>query len=205
MQTVSRIRERRSLVGTVALRVVEEFFGADEYKDKPIAIRQYARYAVRPDGPGFWRIPTPENIPSNPKHPNYIKGVDYLESPFIIKTATAFLKNQKYIIPEAGPDGKFDFSGLPSGLFALSAAGVERAFNAFTATGVRPQKLPKFSQAESGTTCSGYANNIRRFTRSRWESLLNACGVEAEEAAIAPADAMAVDGIRDSMYIPSSP
>ncbi|KAJ7804879.1 hypothetical protein B0H14DRAFT_2383394, partial [Mycena olivaceomarginata] len=82
---------------------------------------------------------------------------------------------------------------------------VERAFNAFTATGVRSAAIPKFSKAESGTAVAGYAKNISRFTSSRWGSLLKACGVRAESGVATPEDMMVLDGVRDSMYILSSP
>ncbi|KAJ7821571.1 hypothetical protein B0H14DRAFT_3471477 [Mycena olivaceomarginata] len=52
-RTVARVRERRSAIAASAIGVVEELFNTKEYRDKPTAIRAFAQYAARPDGPGF--------------------------------------------------------------------------------------------------------------------------------------------------------
>ncbi|KAJ7637909.1 hypothetical protein DFH06DRAFT_1478505 [Mycena polygramma] len=107
----------------------------------------------------------------------------------------------QYIIP--GGTGDYDRSGLPHGLFALAAAGVERALKLYTATGVRDAVLPQFKRSTVGTAVAGYGKNIDRFKRSRWESLLAATGASTDGE---PANrAVAIDdSLRDTMYVPSS-
>ncbi|KAF7373957.1 hypothetical protein MSAN_00608200 [Mycena sanguinolenta] len=166
---------------------------------------QDCRWAVRSNGPGFWRIPAPENSPQDPKATGYIKPDDYLESPFIIKVLLLILRKEEFILPtELDPvTNKYDFSNMPSGLLAMAAAGVERALRLYIETGVRPEKLPKFSKSSSGTSVTSYLKNIRRFTRSRWECMLAACGAQTY---MAPSSTpFAFDAYRDFIYTPSSP
>ncbi|KAJ7448740.1 hypothetical protein FB451DRAFT_1567161 [Mycena latifolia] len=202
----SRVRERRSLIAQTALEAVDDFFQTSQFRDQPIATRAYARYAGRVDGPGFWKVPTPENCTLHPQAPGYIKGRGYLESSLIIKTVTAFVGHDEYKMPHPKPDGTLDYSTLPAGLFAMAAAGVERALNLYKATGVRPVAVPKFTKAASGTAVAGYMSNITRFTISRWDKLLEAVGVEAGESDSESEDVLVThDGFRNTMYTPSSP
>ncbi|KAJ7728683.1 hypothetical protein B0H14DRAFT_3000887 [Mycena olivaceomarginata] len=133
---------------------------------------------------GVDAIPSPENSPRDPKAKGYIK---YMDTPLMIKTVAPFLKDTKF----------YDFSGMPIGLFALGGAGVERGVNLYTETGVRPDKPPKFSKAASNTAVAGFVKNIRLFTLNRWETLLDAGGVEEPVAAM--------DDYRGEIYVPSSP
>ncbi|KAJ7874189.1 hypothetical protein B0H14DRAFT_3437869 [Mycena olivaceomarginata] len=117
------IRERRSRTVQTAVDVVDAFYKSKDYIDQPAAIRAHARYALRVDDPAFFKNPTPENCPRNIKDPGYIKPKGYLESDLMIQTVSPFLKNEEFIIPEALTDGTYDFSGMPAGLFSLTAAG----------------------------------------------------------------------------------
>ncbi|KAF7354561.1 hypothetical protein MSAN_01369200 [Mycena sanguinolenta] len=147
----------------------------------------------------------PRTAPQDPKATGYIKPDDYLESPFIIKVLLLILRKEEFILPtELDPvTNKYDFSNMPSGLLAMAAAGVERALRLYIETGVRPEKLPKFSKSSSGTSVTSYLKNIRRFTRSRWECMLAACGAQTY---MAPSPApFAFDAYRDFIYTPSSP
>ncbi|KAJ7195418.1 hypothetical protein C8J57DRAFT_1547271 [Mycena rebaudengoi] len=203
---VCRVRERRSLIGVTALRAVEKLFQGDVYMNQPVAIRSYTAYAAGLDGPGFWKVPTPENCTTDPEAPGYIRAKGYLESPLIIARVAPFLKNEEFGIPQAHTDGKYNFDGImPTGLFSLAAAGVERALNLYTATGILPTALPKFSKTTAGTAVAGYSKNIRAFTASRWTSLLKAGGGLPSVDTVVPVSSTLQDGLRDVMYIPSSP
>ena len=219
---------------------MHEFFQGPDYRDRPIATRGYALYAVRSNGPGFWRVAAPESSPQDPKAKGYIvrhpttlrvaailrrgcqKPDDYLESPFIIQVLSRILKKEEFILPtEVDPvSKKYDFSDMPCGLLAMSAAAVshslrshrieltsivkiERALKLYIETGVRPERLPKFSKVSSGTSVTSYLKNIRRFTLTRWEGILAACG--AQTVASAPLVPFAFDAYRDFIYTPSSP
>ncbi|KAJ6609297.1 hypothetical protein B0H10DRAFT_2438604 [Mycena sp. CBHHK59/15] len=204
-KTVERIRERRSLIAQTGLKVVDETFKGEDYIHQPVAIRTYTKYAARFDGPGFWKEPTPESSPRDPKAPGYIKGSGYLESVMIIQTVAPFLKNEGFSLPDAGVDGTYDFSGMPRGLFALAAAGVEHGLNLYKATGTR-EPVPKFTRSAVSTAVAAYSRNIGRFTVSRWDSLLTAAGVSTAGAALAASEDLPMhDALRDDMYIPSSP
>ncbi|KAJ7195085.1 hypothetical protein GGX14DRAFT_404224 [Mycena pura] len=185
-RAVSRVRERRSLVAQKTLDVVKDFFAAEKYANDRTAIRTYARYAVRADGPGFWKTPTPTTCPCVPEAPGYLKPNGYLESPLIIAAAAMFLKSEEYSVPDRrGPDG-----------------GIERALKLYTATGVRAP-VPKFTRGAVGTSVARYGNNIDRLTRSRWESLLAAAGASTDDVRVHAAEAMN-DDLRDAIYIASS-
>ncbi|KAJ6490014.1 hypothetical protein C8R45DRAFT_992362 [Mycena sanguinolenta] len=154
---------------------------------------------------GFWRVAAPENSPQDPQAKGYIKPDDYLQSPFIIQVLSRILKKEEFILPtEVDPvSKKYDFSDMPSGLLAMSAAAIERALKLYIDTGVRPERLPKFSKVSSGTSVTSYLKNIRRFTLTRWEGILAACG--AQTVASAPPVPFAFDAYRDFIYTPSSP
>ncbi|KAJ7897862.1 hypothetical protein B0H14DRAFT_3581425 [Mycena olivaceomarginata] len=132
----ARIRERRSAIGQAGVDAVDAFIRGRDYRDNPVATRTYAKWAARPDGPAFFKIPSPENSPRDPKAKGYIPGKKYMDTPLMMKTVAPFLKDTKFVLPtERGPDNKYDFSGMPIGLFALGGAGVERGVNLYTETG----------------------------------------------------------------------
>ncbi|KAJ6451036.1 hypothetical protein C8R45DRAFT_946442 [Mycena sanguinolenta] len=132
------------------------------------------------------------------------------------------LKKEGFILP-TDPDPvskKYDFSDMPGGLLAMSAAAVshwlgnhriepksivkiERALKLYLETGARPEKLPKFRKASSGTSVTSYVKNIRCFTLTRWKGILAACG--AQRVASTPLVPFAFDAYRDFIYTPSTP
>ncbi|KAJ7771417.1 hypothetical protein DFH07DRAFT_953585 [Mycena maculata] len=203
-RVVNRIRERRSLIGQTALENANAFFRTKHFLEQPGVIRKYARYAVRPDGPGFFKEPTPENCPPNPRAEGYIKPTGYLESPLIIQTVSVFLKNHEYHLPKHKADGTYDFSGLPAGLFAMAVGGVERALTVYTDNGIC-STVPKFTGAAAGTAILVYMSNIERFTVSQWESLLTAAGNAPTSSDAAETLEAALDGLREYAYVASSP
>ncbi|KAJ7846476.1 hypothetical protein B0H14DRAFT_3454336 [Mycena olivaceomarginata] len=179
----ARIREHRSAIGQAGVDVVDAFFRGHDYP--------------------FSKIPSPENSQWDPKAKGYIPGKKYMDTPLMIKTMAPFLKDTKFVLPmERGPDNKYDFSGMPIGLFALSGAGfrVERGVNLYAETSVRPNKPPKFSQAALNTAVAGFVKNIRLFTLNCWETLLDAGGGHAVEEPV-----VVMDDYRGEIYVPSSP
>ncbi|KAJ7041314.1 hypothetical protein C8F04DRAFT_1230402 [Mycena alexandri] len=199
---VARVRERRSLIVQAGVDVVDTFFQAKDYIGNPVAIREYARYAIRVDGPAIWKEPTPRSSPRNPEAPGYIPADGYMESPLIIEAASEMLKTTGFAIPEAD---SFDISKLPTGLFGLIAAGVERGFKRYTATGVREEELPKFTKKLGGPRVAVYIANIRRFTLTRWISLLTAARPTPTAAPVSNEFDDEFDGLREYAYVPSSP
>ena len=71
-QVNSRLYSKRSFFGSRAIQVVEHFFKGNEFIDKPSRIAQYAKWAVRNNGPALWRVPTPENCRHGPESDQYI-------------------------------------------------------------------------------------------------------------------------------------
>ncbi|KAJ7457136.1 hypothetical protein B0H11DRAFT_2243670 [Mycena galericulata] len=223
-KAVSRVGERRSAIGKAAMVVVDRLFdsttyyklsstpdstGSSQRLRKSQKISDDARYAVRSNGPAFYKDPTPEDVCKlGANHPAYVKPRGYLESPLIIETLCSFIKDDEFrVIVTETPDGEeHDFSGLPIGLLGMVAAAVERAYKLHT-TGVRT-KAPGFSSVNYGTAVAGFIASIQGFRRSRWDSIIKSCGSQiTERAAAAPVETEqdSLDGLRERMYIPSSP
>ncbi|KAF8191846.1 hypothetical protein K438DRAFT_871579 [Mycena galopus ATCC 62051] len=202
---VRRVRERRSLIIQTCTQVVDAFFATKEYLGNPTAIRDYAKYALRVDGPATWKTPTPESCPRNPEAPGYIKPADYMESPMMIQIASSFLKNEELTLPVEHDDGSFDASGMPTGLFGLIAGGLERGFKLYSRTGQREAQVPKFKVQTYNTAINAYVSNIQRFTLSRWTSLLVALGPTTVVTTAAEATDDELDGRREYAYVKSSP
>lgn len=69
-------------------------------------------------------------------------------------------------------------------------------------------KAPGFSSVNYGTAVAGFIASIQGFRRSRWDSIIESCGSQiTERAAAAPVETEqdSLDGVRERMYIPSSP
>jgi hypothetical protein len=135
-QANNRLYAKRSLIGSRAVQLVEEFFKTDEFANDPTHIVWYAKWAVRKDGPAIFRVPTPEDCKVHPKSPQYIvrcntasilillfiicvqAPVDIFESTFVIQTFAPFVKGCR--------DSCEDY-GYLVGALALSAAAVSGA------------------------------------------------------------------------------
>ncbi|KAF8184071.1 hypothetical protein K438DRAFT_1974663 [Mycena galopus ATCC 62051] len=202
---VGQLREHRSRIVQSGVDVVDALYKTKEYLDQPTTIRGHVKYALRHDGPAFFKVPTPENCPPNPKLDGYIAPKGYLESDLIIRAVSPFLKKHNFTIPDQRPDGSYDFSGMPKGLFSLVAApGVERGLRLYKATGIR-ESPPKFTKAAGGTAVAGYMISINRFTVSRWTSLFAAAGNTLVPSAAEVEDQDTLDGLWEYAYVPSSP
>lgn len=71
-QAYSRIKTKRSLISADALKAVTHFFTAKEYVGKPALIKEYARWALRGDGPAYNLYPTPSECTVPPTDSAYI-------------------------------------------------------------------------------------------------------------------------------------
>ncbi|KAJ6579814.1 hypothetical protein B0H10DRAFT_1962745 [Mycena sp. CBHHK59/15] len=200
----SRVRGRRNAVKCAADTAVTTHLASLGLYDAQ-GIRAFVQYALRGNGPAFWRDPTPETCVLAPTAQGYIKPNGYLESALMVATLTPFLKNVKILIPEVAPDGSWDPSGLPIGLLAMAKGALHRALSLYTATGtvaIGPQ--PQFSSETSGGQVLACMTTIQRFTWTRWSSILISCGANLVED-LAPAPSATYDSYADDMYIPSSP
>ena len=68
-QAYNRINEKRSSVGSMALKIIKSHIKtlSDDQSG-----REWLRWAVRVDGPLFFKVPTPYSCPSNRKDPGYV-------------------------------------------------------------------------------------------------------------------------------------
>ncbi|KAJ7241484.1 hypothetical protein B0H12DRAFT_1236971 [Mycena haematopus] len=223
-RAVARIGERRSAIGRAGMQVVDRGFEglkyyADLRSETPGArlsnvIASDAKYAIRQNGPAFYKFPTPEHLcqlkPGNPAYMARIKPAGYLESRPVIATISSFIEGidwQIVILEDADGKELVDCSRLPVGLLGMAAAAVERGYKLHV-TGVRAPKPLDFSAAHYGTAVAGFIEGIKKFKASRWQSILDACGATvseppAQDAADDQDDSL--DGVREYMYIPSSP
>ncbi|KAJ7160472.1 hypothetical protein C8R46DRAFT_1223960 [Mycena filopes] len=176
------------------------------------AVASDAKYAVRSNGPAFWKTPTPQAVSLLKRdHPSYINASGYLESPVIIQTVLPFIGRQewplKVSVDDLGHEVLSDFSGLPIGALGMAAASVERGYRLHL-TGFRSTPL-EFSAANYGTAVNGFIAGITSFTPSRWESIFAACGAAISEPVpdveSSEVEEDTLDGLRESMYVPSSP
>ncbi|KAJ7832575.1 hypothetical protein B0H14DRAFT_3712146 [Mycena olivaceomarginata] len=175
-------------------------------------IKKDARYAVLEHGPAFYKCPIPqgENM-LDPEDPEYIKPRGYLESKIIIDTMTPFIKGEAFQLiimeDENGKEVVDPSSILPIGALGMTAAAVERAYQAYrSGERVKPRD---FSSQPFRTAVAGFITSIKGLSVSRWQSIINACGANVRgRAAVAKAAAEvenSLDGIHERMYIPSSP
>ncbi|KAH9962102.1 hypothetical protein BJV74DRAFT_722511, partial [Russula compacta] len=59
--SMDRLNNRRTLIGSHAIKIVDDHFAQAQYVNKPKAIAKYAKWAIRQDGPMVWQTPTPEH------------------------------------------------------------------------------------------------------------------------------------------------
>ncbi|KAJ7016289.1 hypothetical protein C8F04DRAFT_1281955 [Mycena alexandri] len=189
-RVVSRVRERRCLLVQAGVDAVDSVFQTKEFVGNPAAIREYAKYAIRVDGPAFWKVPTPRSSPPESQSA-WLHSDGFMESSIIIKAASAIMARLT-----AATYRVAYLASLPP----VSSA----VFKRYTATGVREEKLPKFTRKLGSPRVAEFMNNIRRFTLSRWTSLLDALEPTTTAAPVSEA-ADELDSYGDFVYVPSSP
>lgn len=59
---MSRLGDKRHLIGATTLKLVNTFFASKEYVDQPKKIAKYATWAITDDGPGWYESPTPRGL-----------------------------------------------------------------------------------------------------------------------------------------------
>ncbi|KAF8147556.1 hypothetical protein K438DRAFT_2090171 [Mycena galopus ATCC 62051] len=216
-RAVKRLRDCRCAFAKIGARLVNASFEeAKYYSDKKLdqsrlrlskTIANDAKYAVRSNGPAFWKTPTPQAVGLLKRdNPAYIKPVGYLESPAIVKTVLTFIGKQEWplnvSVGNKGQEVISDISGLPIGALGMGAASVERGYRLHV-TGFRT-KPQEFSAANYGTAVNGFIAGIMSFTPSRWESIFAACGAAISEPILDAEDSSEVeeetlDGVREAI------
>ncbi|KAJ7850408.1 hypothetical protein B0H14DRAFT_3866600 [Mycena olivaceomarginata] len=221
-RAISHIGERRSAMARAGLCGADNIFKRVSYYEdfesgtpgalKTDQIKKDARYAVLEHGPAFYKRPIPQGVSMlDPEDPEYIKPRGYLKSKIIINTMTPFIKGEAFQLiimeDENGKEVVDPSLILPVRALGMTAAAVERVYQAYR-SGERT-KPRDFSSQHFGTAVAGFITSIKGLSVSRWRSIINACGANVRgRTAVAKAAAEvdnSLDGIRERMYIPSSP
>ncbi|KAJ7027596.1 hypothetical protein C8F04DRAFT_1189400 [Mycena alexandri] len=221
-RAVSRMREERGKFAKRGARHADKAFEDPKYYsakkgDLPrlrlsAAVASDAKYAVRKNGPAFYRDPTPLAVCRLSKtNPAYIKPRGYFQSAAVIYAVSPVIGGRDWSLrvykDENGQD-KVDLSGLPVGALGLAAAGVECGYKLHT-TGIRTKPL-EFSAVNFGPVVRNWIEGIKDLRASHWQSIIMACGAALAEAAVEEEDEISeseeesLDGVRERMYIPSS-
>ena len=80
IQVYSRIKSQRSKLATTILETVKKFFEQSEFANQPQKIREYMRWALRPDGPAYYEVPTPQSSKLDRSHLDYqVFAADHLD------------------------------------------------------------------------------------------------------------------------------
>ncbi|KAJ7880805.1 hypothetical protein B0H14DRAFT_3858021 [Mycena olivaceomarginata] len=222
-RAVKRLRDHRCAFAKIGARLVDASFeDAKYYSDKKAdqphlrlskVVADNTKYAVRSNGPAFWKTPTPLAVGLLKRNnPAYIKPIGYLKSPAIVKTVLPFVGKQEWplnvSVNDKGQEVISDISGLPIGALSMDAASVEHGYRLHLA-GFRSTPL-EFSAANYGTAVNRFIAGITSFTPSHWESIFAACGAAISEPILDLEESSEVeeetfDGLREAMYVPSSP
>ncbi|KAH9980445.1 hypothetical protein BJV74DRAFT_887849 [Russula compacta] len=110
------------------LEAITKFFNCDMFINQPEKIRDHIHWAIKGDGPAYYKTPTPKNSNIARDDPCYQAPDSFLQSQFIAPSAEQHLKYAKNSILYPLLDAKHP----PKGLYALLlTAQVERAFTMF--------------------------------------------------------------------------
>ena len=71
-QACERMTVRKSKLATFIMDKVTAFFKGKLYKNHPERIKQYVQWALMPDGPAFYKYPTPQDFVGDRNGPDYI-------------------------------------------------------------------------------------------------------------------------------------
>ncbi|KAF8149985.1 hypothetical protein B0H34DRAFT_731990 [Crassisporium funariophilum] len=191
-----RLSEKRSQFGADAITHVKTFFKQGSMANNPAAIAAYAKWALTPDGPALYKVPTPQDS-AKKGEPNYIMPVDIFESKFFVELLTPILKSNRRSV------GDF---GHPVGAISMASAAIERVFLSFT-TGSHVKPAARFSVDSVGRMVDNYMKNAQRLTERRWTQILasyKALPSQAQQA-LALVGTPSLEAEREDLYQPSSP
>ena len=71
-QAYRRMKSRKSLLASRILDSIKKFFEGDEFAGRPEKIHDYVLWALRPGGPAYYGVPTPQECRAKPDDLNYI-------------------------------------------------------------------------------------------------------------------------------------
>ena len=71
-QAFDRLKSKRSLIASEALKLVKKYFKADNFIDKSEDVKKHVWWALRPDGLAYQACPTPIDCPPDRTSPLYV-------------------------------------------------------------------------------------------------------------------------------------
>ncbi|KAF8802531.1 hypothetical protein BYT27DRAFT_6764428 [Phlegmacium glaucopus] len=194
-----RLKSRKSKIASGTLNTVKVFFEKPEFAGQPEKIREYVRWALRGDGPAYYRIPTPKVCTVNRDHPNYIQPDGFLQSEFIHPLAQQFQEYAKNSVLSPALSAQ----NPPKGLYALILAAVERAFFAHRkGTFVKP---PNFARDNTWRSLVDFYSHLDLLSVNCWKSMFefNSGGHNGDDSLCG--DESMISTYRAGLYIPLSP
>ncbi|KAJ7454903.1 hypothetical protein B0H11DRAFT_2200469 [Mycena galericulata] len=162
--SISRLADKRHLIGSMTIKIIDTFFTSSEYADKPTKTARYARWAIEETGPAWYEVPTPRGLLRGV--PGYAPPTGLFRSKFCLVPLTAYVKSTA--------KSKGEFGNRYIGAIAMICAGIERAFNQYTTTGVKTLN-GSFSRERVGDYVTGFSQTAQRVEDSRWNKLMQCC------------------------------
>ncbi|KAJ7588201.1 hypothetical protein C8J56DRAFT_890016 [Mycena floridula] len=156
----NQINEKHGLVA----RETYEFFKYVDGFGSVNEVEVFCQWAMRPDGPIFFKTPTPATCTRNKDDPAYIRPQGCLESDFVISVAKKCLQFSKNSVA--------DF-GHPKGLFTLILAAYEQAIKSYI--NGQQTDLDPFSFELNGSQTIGYVHGLEGISDERWARILGLC------------------------------
>ena len=71
-QAFDRLKSKRSLIASEALKLVKKYFEANNFIDKSEDVKKHVWWALRPDGLAYQACPTPIDCPPDRTSPLYV-------------------------------------------------------------------------------------------------------------------------------------
>ncbi|KAG7092850.1 hypothetical protein E1B28_009164 [Marasmius oreades] len=197
-----RVREKISGIGRYTLTLVKQHFEQQYYKNKPTRIRKYAKWAMKPNGPGICEEPAPQPLSSlSSSDPLYQKARGICLSPFMVDTMKEFIRHGA---------GSVEYHGNFIGLVALSAAAVTRAFRMYSIDGIFTKSAGSdFAEVYWNDVVLSFIASAKTFSRNQWQRIRDKLGVAEGESdlghPIQPKVEVSFYDTVAELYTPSSP
>ncbi|KAI9429815.1 hypothetical protein H4582DRAFT_1825696 [Lactarius indigo] len=165
-----RLKSKRSLIASEALKHVKKYFEGDRFKDRPEDVKSHVWWALRPDGLAYQASPTPIDCPFDRKSPEYIPPKGRYQSDFIVPVIRKYiaLAEGSAILPQLGAENP------PIGLYIVVLVAVERAFKTFVKGTFKDP--PQFSNENTWRSINDFRASLLRLDTERWDRILGALG-----------------------------
>ncbi|KAJ7811967.1 hypothetical protein B0H13DRAFT_2471868 [Mycena leptocephala] len=178
---MARLSDKRHLIGSQTVKLVDAFFDTVEYINKPKKIAKYANWAIDDNGPAWYERPTPRGL---------VHGVPGFIPTHRIREVD--VKVQRRLRQSLHSRRRDDLCG--------ARACFQPAHN-----GVKVLNGP-FSKGKVGEYVIDFTKAARRLEAWRWNKIMTACVTQIQEEdghLISASAAMNVD--RGTMVLGSSP